>query len=269
MTTKDSRWHYEKTTFVILNYLLLSFGLKLKSDHQLVFALRSIDYVPDRKTADYWVEIIPIASELSQVFELVDLNYDAYEVGFSNIFEYSDFLNSSSYLTPSMLRAMEKQLDKPDLIVDTEVRNELTKVISHIKMTQTEHDNRSSKPLSSPFFFHSNLKEKVVRRYFKDNAFDDRIREIKRRKLTFLAHGKISKGKILEWFPLFKEYPELHDMFMLPFINYMTENTPNKFPGYLADSEVAEIRRDMRDFYTDIFIHDVMQYLHGGVEDEA
>jgi hypothetical protein len=197
------------------------------------------------------LHIIPITSDLTEVFRFVSLDRNRYEQGFENMFDYNSFMMKCSYFTRVVVNSLESGIKSDSMKTDGDLCTDLRKFLSYLKLSHEEiRDNDIF-----PAMLYYNIKEDIVRNFFYNEELEDKFKKLKKVHLfkNELQH-KFNACKMVSWIPAFKDNPTLINMFGRHFIKTATEGKVERFPDYLVDSEEAEIRRDALFFYEHDFL---------------
>lgn len=241
----------DKLTWLILNHVISAFGLRMRDD-KLIYMYR---LPPDgcknilktnRVLKGGDLHIIPITSDLTEVFHFVNLDRDRYEQGFDTMFDYNSFMMKCSYLTRIVINSLENGVKSDSIKTDENLCTDLRKFLIYLKLSHEEIKDNDI----FPAMLYYNIKEDIVRNFFCDEELEEKFKKLKRVHLfkNELAH-KFNAHKIVGWIPALNDNPTLIDMFGRQFIKTVTEGKVEKFPDYLVDSEEAEIRREALFFY--------------------
>ena len=262
-----------KLTYLILNNVISKFGLRIRND-KLVFLYRlpldgcknihEINRILDKGN----FHVVPVTSDLKEIFNFVHLDYDEYEQGFKDMFTYSNWiLRNCSYLTRLDINSLKHGLENYDFEEDVEFKNDIRKFLSYVKLSHEEiRDNELTPALS-----YYNIREDIVRNFFYNEKLEEKLLEYKKNDLfKNELLDKFTGDKIVFWIPELNENKKLLDKFLHSFISYVTDGKKENFSNHLIDNETAEIRREAVLFYNYIFINDpeCKIYLLEGVDNK-
>jgi hypothetical protein len=247
----------DKLTWLILNHVISAFGLRMKDD-KLIYIYRLPPdgckniYKTDRKLSKPGsVHTIHITDDLNEVFRFVNLDRVKYEEGFKDMFSYSSWIVSNcSYLTRVVISSLNNGISSDSIKTDKELHDDLRKFISYVTLSHEEIKDNDT----FPAMMYYNIKEDIVRNFFFDEELEERFRRLKKKELfKNEVFNKFNADKVVYWVPTLKDNPELINEFCRKFISYITGNKVERFPDYLVDSELAEIRREVILFYEYMF----------------
>lgn len=263
----------DKLTYIILNNVISMFGLRIRND-ELVYIYRiPLDGCKNTSTIKRTLEkgnfhIIPITSDLTEVFNFVHLDRNEYEEGFKDMFTYFNWiLKNCSYLTRIVIDSLEHGLYSDTIKKDEELKNDIRKFLLYVKSSHEEvKDNELA-----PAMLYYNIKENIIRNFFYNENLEKKFKKIKKTNLfKNELVDKFTGEKVKYWIPELKNDPKLLNIFSRAFIFYVTDKKLENFPDYLIDSETAEIRREVVLFYNYEFLNTAEYKLHilEGVDNE-
>jgi hypothetical protein len=215
-------------------------------------------YKIDRTLAKGDTHVIPITTDLTEVFKFCGLDRAVYEKGFDDMFAYSSWLiRHCSYITRAVVNSLRHGIETEILKSNEELWLDLKKFLLFLNLSHEEvRDNDIF-----PAMLYYNIKEDIVRNFFFDEELEEKFHRIKKQRLfkNELAN-KFNSEKLVRWLPELKsdsEWSQNHliNMFGSAFILYATGGKRETYPDYLVDREEAEIRRDVKQFYEFVFIN--------------
>jgi hypothetical protein len=255
--------NYDPLMFTLLQRILSMYGMRIKSDDSIVYIHRIVDYTNPRSHS---VHIIKLTDDISKAFSFVKMDYKDYKSQqFKNIFEFTEYvLENCPYITVSLLRALENEIGATK--EKTEVMEQIDKLIRTIKLGHVVLKDFDFLPV----MMYLDLREKIIRNFFDTDDVQNQFIDIKFRNTKNEALvGKFTPLKLVTWLKPLKEKPILASTFSLAFVNYITKNTPERFPRYLVDTDTNIIKREVLSFYYHIFPHSETYRTYCATQEEA
>lgn len=239
--------NYDALMFYLLNRLLIIFGMRVKDDDSVVYLHRIRNYTDVQKGSAH---IVRLTDDVSKAFEFIKLDYDDYkQQEFKNIFDFTDYIISNCpYITVGFISSMEKEIRTTT--ERTELINQIDKFIKSLKIGHFVLRDFNFVPICMYY----NLRESIVRNFFDTEDVHAQFIELKLRhqKDTELV-GKYNDKRLVTWIAPLKKKPSLTLLFSASFINHATEGIPNNFPKYIVDRDLSVIKKEVLNFYYNIF----------------
>jgi hypothetical protein len=246
----------DKLTWLILNHVISAFGLRMRNEELIYIYKIPQDgckniYKIDRTLAKGDTHVIIVTTDLNEVFKFCGLDRTVYEEGFTDMFAYSSWLvKNCSYLTRAVVTSLKHGVESDSLKADDELWIDLKKFLLFLNLSHEEvRDNDIF-----PAMLYYNIKEEIVRNFFFGEELEEKFHKVKKTRLfkNELAN-KFNSDKLVRWVPELKDDSTLINIFGSAFILSATGGKRETFPDYLVDSEEAEIRRDVKQFYEFVF----------------
>jgi hypothetical protein len=226
------------------------FGVRIANENKIVFLYRIRDYTdPLMKESCH---VIRLSDDISDAFAFLNMDYDDYkEQQFKNIFEFTDWVvTNCRYLTVDIVKNISKEVeatpevDKTDLIKMAGRFAETIK-IGHVVLRDFQY---------YPIMMYLDLRESIVRNYFDTEEVTNQFVDLKLRHLRESGlKGKFSPKQIINWIHPLRTKPALTGMFTFSFVNYITQNSPAKFPRYLIDTDAGIVKKEVISYYYNLF----------------
>jgi hypothetical protein len=259
--------NYDKLTYIILNRILMGFGMRIKEGKKVVFIYKVKDYTKDKVHAQ--MKVIELSDDISSVFTFLKMDYKKYkETKFERIFEYVTYVTDNCpFFTRSIVKYLREELDKESFEEDEELKKQVlrfvrTIVISHAVLREFNF---------TPLVMYSNLREAVVRYHFDSDSVTNQIvnAKLELRNDKDLI-GKFSGLKVVNWIHQLRKDSKLTGIFIHAFVNYVTKNDPKNFPKFLIDNEPTIIKKEVLTFYYQMFLlsEEYQLYLIEGVDED-
>jgi hypothetical protein len=248
----------DKLTWLILNHVISGFGLRMRKD-ELIYAYKLPPdgckniYTTDRTLRGGDLHVIPITTDLNEVFRFCGLDRNKYEEGFDDMFSYSNWIiKNCSYLTRAVINSLRHGTESDSIKTDIDLWTDLRKFVLFLDLSHEEIEDNT---LFTALLYY-NIREDIVRNFFYDEELEEKFTSLKKQRLFKTElEDKFGTSKLVNWLPELKDKQDLINLFGTSFITYMTGGKKEKFPEYLVDSERAEIRRDVKEFYEYVFIN--------------
>lgn len=241
-----------KVAFVLINQILLRFGLRVTPVNRLIFVYRVPDYSTDRGKrwnikgkASYIVEV---TKDLNKAFSFLKLDFEKIE-NLEDVSQLAYYIcDNCPYITLSILKAIDKNLqtEGSSYKKDPELEEGLTEFINTVKLSHIKLPDFDF----YPFIIYPNLRESVARRFFNESMFDIKMIDLKLKHQKDLElSDRFNSKNLVKWIPDLAKDAELAGKVSVSFVNHVTEGKPVNFPRYVADTTKTEIRREFESFY--------------------
>jgi hypothetical protein len=236
--------------YLILNRLLLYFGLRIVNNEKIVFLYRIRDYSsPDHKEVG---KVIKLTDDITQAFGFLKLDYADYKKQqFKTIFDFTTWVvDNCKYITVDFIKSLEDEIKKVPETDKTEIWNMASRFVNTIKVGHIIL--RDFKFL--PIIMYPNLKESIVRNYFDSEKVQNEFVDLKLRYLKEVElQNKFSPKAVINWIKPLKHKPELTGIFTVSFVNYITGNDTKLFPRFLIDTDAIIVKKEVISYYYNLF----------------
>ena len=236
--------------YLILNRILLLFGVRIVNDKKVVFLYHTYDYSgPERKQSGH---VIKLSDNSKDVFGFLNMDYSDYKKQqFKTIFEFTEWVTENcKYLTVNIVKDIAKEVEK----IPEKERHELltlankfvnTIKIGHIILRDFQY---------TPIIMYPNLRESIVRNYFDSDEVTNQFVNIKLERLhkTELP-GKFSPRNVVHWIRPLRSNPKLTGIFTRSFVDYITQNNFREFPRFLVDIDKEVLKKEVISYYYNMF----------------
>lgn len=241
-----------KVAYVLINQILLRFGLRVTPLNRLVFIYRVPDYATNK--GRHWnlkgkaSYIVEVTTDLNKAFKFLKLDFEKIEKA-ESISQMAYYIcDNCPYLTLGILKGIDTNLKEQNSTYkkDVEVEEGLTEFLNTVKLSHFELPDFDF----YPFLMYPNLRESVVRKFFDEKLLHIRMIDLKlKHQKDLKLSDKFNSLNLVKWIPDLAKDADLAGKVSVAFVNHVTEGNPVNFPRYIADTVKTEIRREFESFY--------------------
>jgi hypothetical protein len=241
---------YDELIYLIINRLLLYFGLRIVNNERIVFLYRIRNY-NDPKCPEV-PHVIRLTTDITKAFGFLNMDYKNYkEQHFETMLDFTNWLTSNcKYVTKEFIKSLEDEILAVSEDRRGEVHNNTLQFISTLKLGHTILKGFQYLPI----IMYPNLREMIVRNYFDDEYVQDQFVNLKLEHLKGVElQNKFSPKLVINWIKPLRSNAELTGIFTTSFVNYITGNDTKLFLRLLIDVDVNVMKKEVLSYYYNLF----------------